>query len=98
MRVETRTGQWHDLSLSQSADGEVISRDYAKVLLSHGVRPEKADYAVVYLPGWTVEDAVAWWASNPFEIVQKDGEAHVVRDNKDGQTLSMRWGDGGEIH
>jgi hypothetical protein len=97
VRVETRTGQWHDLSLSQSADGEVISRDYAKVLLSHGVRPEKADYAVVYLPGWTVEDAVAWWASNPFEIVQKDGEAHVVRDNKDGKTLSMRWGDGGEI-
>ncbi len=97
VRIGTRTGQWHDLSLRQSADGEVISRDYATITLSHGVHPKKADYAVVYLPGWSVDDARAWWQSNPFEIVQKDDEAHVVRDPKSGRTLSVRWGADAQI-
>lgn len=95
-RVESRSGKWHDLSLRQD-DDEVIMRDYEMVLVSHGVRPENATYAMVYLPKWSLDDATAWWQSKPFEIVQQDHEAHIVRETKSGKTLSVVWGDGARI-
>lgn len=93
VRVAQRTGRWHDLSLRQPEDGELLSRDYELITLSHGVKPNGADYAVVYLPNWTEADAKTWWQSKPFEIVQKDNQAHVIRETKSGKTLSVIWGD-----
>ena len=52
---------------------------------------------MIYLPGATIEGANGWWAGKPLEIVQQDGEAHVIRDLETGKTLSVRWGVGAGV-
>jgi hyaluronate lyase len=96
--VAQRSGRWSEINLrSGRVSADEQSRNFAFAIISHGVQPKGEGYAVIYLPGATIEGANGWWAGKPLEIVQQDGEAHVIRDLETGKTLSVRWGVGAGV-
>ncbi|MHB9023499.1 MAG: polysaccharide lyase family 8 super-sandwich domain-containing protein [Armatimonadota bacterium] len=89
VRTEVRSGRWSDLRMG-APESPLLTRAYWTALLPHGMKPENDRYIIVYLPGFTTEQAAAWWAEQPFEILQQDNLAHRVRDRRTGAILTVR--------
>lgn len=78
-------------SANQSGSGAPTTADFAKAWLDHGTAPNGAAYEYAVLPG-TDATAMATAASQhasastkPYEVLQRDSGAHVVKWKADGK-------------
>ncbi len=71
-------GYYFPGSMNVSAEG--LGSNYARVYLDHGITPSNAAFAAVLLPNANQTDAQNYANNGGVEVLQRDGNAHVVRD------------------
>ena len=78
-------------SANQSGSGSPTTADFAKAWLDHGTAPNAAGYEYAVLPGIdatalaTAANNHATVATKPYEVIQRDTTAHVVKWKADGK-------------
>lgn len=61
-----------------SAEG--VDGNHARIVLDHGLTPAQASFAAVLLPDFSQSDAQNYANNSGLEVLQRDNNAHVVRD------------------
>lgn len=65
--------------------------DFATAYLNHGISPENASYEYLMLVEPTSRERVKCSKNLPYEVIQADDSAHVVRDSETGITAYISY-------
>ena len=88
---ETRTGSWHDINSSDSAD--IYSRSYMNLWIDHGSSPSEETYAYALLPGKSAEETRQYSENPAVEIIRNDSAVQAVKNTALGITGANFWTD-----
>lgn len=84
---ETRNGSW-DLvnTYAKFTDNEPRTNSFVTFWFDHGIKPTKAAYSYVILPGKDAAETAAYNETPDVEILRQDESIHAVRENTLGIT------------
>ena len=84
---ETRSEREKDMWAA--GEDNIITENFAKIWINHGVHPKNAQYAYVILPNMSAGEVEEY--EPDFEILAQDDTAHVVKNTRLGVTGYNFW-------
>jgi hyaluronate lyase len=93
---EERTGSWSEINTGNDTAGSTTpyTRNYAKLVVEHGIDPAAGEYAYILLPGATAGQTARRAADSGVRVVANTATVQAVRSSRDGLTLANFWTEG----
>ncbi len=90
---QSRSGNWKQIK-NTASDLTTPIRNYAQILINHGVNPTNEKYAYVFLPNSSQSTTSSYAQKPDISILAQNSAAHAVKENKLNITAANFFGSG----